>query len=1044
MKSLFPLLLATLVCSFAIQLTRADDELPVAADREVDFAKNVFPLLSQRCFKCHGPEKQEGELRLDAKAIVVRGGISGELFEPGKSGESRLIRRLVGLGDEERMPPEDDGPALTDEQIGLIRAWIDQGAKWPDGVGSEAKSLQRHWAYVAPIRPPAPDLDDAGWARGDVDRFLLEQMRARGLKPSPPAERARLLRRVSLDLTGLPPTIAELDTFLADTRADAYERAVDRLLRSPRYGEHWARPWLDLARYADSNGYQADQLRDVWPYRDWVIAALNADMPYDQFTLEQLAGDLLPNATVEQKIASGFHRLTTCNVEAGVDPEENRVNQVIDRVNVTGTVWLGTSIECSQCHNHKYDPFTQRDYYGLFAFFNSTPLEVKLGGGTRFDFVGPKMTLPLEDAKAAQKHALLAEQTKLSNERKALAAKIVADQEAAAEMQQRVTEVWRPLKVATFKSAQGADHEVLADDSILVTGDNPDTDTYTITIETKIANVRAFKLEALLHDSLPDGGPGRQTDRSRANFVLNEFVVEARRLEDLPNSKEPNLDLSFQSAMADYANPQYPAEDAIDGDPATGWAIHEQFHRPHHAIFTLKKPVGTAEGLRLTFRITQSHGGQRTLGRFRLLASTVAPGDAPIPIPMPVQQALAIAPEKRRPNQQQAIDNFLISRDPQIKKLDAALAKLQKQLAALTPDTTLVMVEMDEPRDTHVLRRGDFLQPGDTVRPSTPRALHAWRDDLPRTREGLARWLTDRQNPLVARVAVNRWWAEIFGAGLLTSLEDFGAQGDPPTHPELLDWLAVEFMEHGWSQKHVLRSIVTSAAYRQDSRVAPEQLAADPYNKWLARGPRFRLSAEAIRDSGLLASGLLSTKMGGPPIYPPQPDGVWRHVGRNAPLFRTSPGEDRHRRGVYVVWRRSAPYASFVNFDAPDRAAACIRRPRTNTPLQALTLLNDPAYIEMAFALAQQVLADLPEANAQERTAHAWRRVLSRSPDSKELARLTAIYLAERQRFKQDPQKAQALLAGRKIPAGVEQADYAAWFYVASILLNLDEAVTKG
>ena len=835
-------------------------ELPPAADRPVDFIKDIAPILEQRCFVCHGPDEHEGQLRLDAKAIVLHGGISGPAILPGKSAESLLIKRIVGvqdasIGDLPQMPP--DEVPLTAEEIGLVRAWIDQGAKWPAGFGADIKEIERHWAYKVPVKNPLPEVKNKDWVRNPLDHFVLAGLEKRGLEPSAELERAQLLRRLSLDLIGLPPTLEDLDAFLKDDSPVAYERAVDRLLSSPQYGERWARHWLDLVRYADSNGYQADQIRDSWPYRDWVIKAMNDDMPFDQFTLEQMAGDLLPESTLEQKIATGMHRATTCNVEAGVDPEENRVNQVIDRVNVTGTVWLGTTFECIQCHNHKYDPLTQRDYYGMFAFFNNTPLEVKHNGGVQFELAGPNLELPLSEEQKVQRAKLIADRSK--------------DQKELKSLQQQMAKLTKQAKKPT--------------------------------------------------------------------------IVEGT-----------------------------PPESAVESDA---------------------QAVGTSA---------------------KLLEQT----------------------------------------KDQVKNLTANIADLNKKIKEIKPVQTPVMQEMSEPRETHVFQRGNFLTPAEQVQPHTPRILHSFPENLPRNRVGLSRWLVCRENPLVARVTVNRWWAQMFGRGLVETLEDFGTQGEPAVYPELLDWLAVEFADSGWSMKHMHKLMVMSAVYRQSSQLTPEALESDPDNRLLARGPRFRLPAETIRDNALAVSGLLSKKLGGPPVFPPQPDGIWRHVGRNAPKYIVSPGEDRFRRGMYVIWRRSAPYASFINFDAPDRAAACIKRPRTNTPLQALTLMNDPAYLEMARALGDRLLSELDTASNSKKIDYGFRLCVARHATEQEQAAMLTVFESQLARYQQDSAAARKLLHEEPIKKNAQPdqaslptadeaqlAERAAWFFVASVLLNLDETITK-
>jgi len=832
---------ASLVCCLVATWAIAAEPNPV------DFVRDVQPILQARCSACHGPDEQQGQLRLDAKASAFQGGVSGRVLEPGRAKDSLLYQRLVGTGEGDRMPLDEE--PLSEEQIELIRHWIDEGAAWPDGVGATV-TVERHWAYVSPTRPPLPQINRLAWIRTPVDVWVWTRLEAEGLTPAPRADEATLLRRLYLDLVGLPPSVEEVDAFLVETAPDKYERIVDRLLASPQYGERWARPWLDAARYADTNGYQADQYRTVWPYRDWVINAMNEDLPFDRFTIEQLAGDLLPKATLPQKVATGFHRLTTCNVEAGVDPEENRINQIIDRVNTTGTVWLGTSLECAQCHNHKYDPFSQRDYYRLFAYFNNTPLEVE-GDGVTYEFTGPKMDLPLTPAQQEQRDQLTQERAQLQEQ-------------------------------------------------------------------------------------------------------LDELVAE--RL----------------SALAEW----------------------EQ-------------------------QVAQSGSAD---------------------LPANIRRILAI--KKRNARQQQALEAYFTGLAPGIKQLQEQLAALQTQIDTVAPTTTLVMVEQEQPRTTMIFRRGNFLDHGPTVSMGTPSALPDSPAEPAGDRRDLAAWLTSRENPLTARVAANRWWAEFFGSGIVETLEDFGTQGERPTHPELLDWLACEFMDSGWSMKHVHRQIVLSAAYQQSSRVSPELLQRDPYNTLYARGPRVRLSAESVRDNALAISGLLSVQMAGPPVYPPQPDGFWRHVGRNEPKYNTSQGSDRFRRGIYVFWRRSAPYPSFTNFDAPDRASCVVKRPRTNTPLQALTLLNDPAYVEQALALAERVATAEACATVEERAAYALRLCVARAPRLDEVRHLAEVYRQERQRFEETPPAAQALTS-RYVDSRVDRRDLAAWFYVANILLNLDETITK-
>lgn len=1034
----------------AAEPSSQEEEVP-----PVDFVRDVQPILTGKCIRCHGPEEREGQLRLDAKVAVYRGGVTGPLFEREKPAESSLLyRRVAGIGDDDQMPPE--GEKLTDRELALVRNWIRQGAPWPDGVGARLEPDTPHWAYQKPTRPELPVVRQTAWPQSPVDHFILARLEQEGLAPTSEADRAKLLRRVSLDLIGLPPTLEQLDAFLADKRPNAYELAVDRLLESQHYGERWARHWLDLARYADSNGYQADQYRNVWPYRDWVISALNRDMPFSQFTIEQLAGDLLPDATQSQRIATGFHRSTTCNVEAGTDPEENRVNQVIDRVNTTASVWLGTTLECAQCHHHKYDPFTQQDYYRIFAYFNNTPLEVKLTSGVTYDFVGPKMDCTSPETEE-QRDLLSAE---LDRRRQQLAAlKKLAAREVSAWEAKRgepVAEpVWQVAPVTKFHAAGGASHELLADGSVLVGGQNADVETYTLTLDVPTEQITGIKLEALTDPSLPGAGPGRNS-AERPNFVLSEIKLfaTAEQASDKKPAKQadkqedmPGDPIGLHAAAADFAAKGFEPARAIDGDLKTGWAIHDDFFKPHTLTAHVAGGSVAVADRRLTLVLEQRHAPGKNLGRVRV--SFTSDPWAVADLPEKVAEALGVPKPKRSDAQQAAIVEYYAGTRPDVVKLQAEIADVEKRIGDLPTISTLVMVEMDTPRPTHVLKRGDFLNPAEQVQPGPISSLLKPRAEFPANRLGLARWLVDRDHPLTARVAVNRWWQEIFGRGLVATSEDFGLQGDPPTHPELLDWLAVELMENNWSMKHLLKQIVMSATYRQSSRVSPELLERDADNQLYARGPRFRMSAETIRDNALQAAGLLSNKLGGEPVFPPQPDGVWRHVGRNAPKYLTSSGEDRFRRGIYVIWRRSAPYVSFVNFDAPDRASCVIQRPRTNTPLQALTLLNDPAYIEIAQALAGQMLAaptaaagDRP--TAAERIAQGFRRCVARRPDADELKHLVALYEEELARFRESPARAKAVLGNAKLNPGEDPAELAALFYVANVLLNLDETITKG
>ncbi len=954
----------------------------LAGGEEVDFARDVYPVLQRACFECHGAEKQKGKLRLDTREAAFKGGDSGDAIVKGKPDDSELLRRVaLPKTDDDVMPNR--GELLSKTEIEQIRRWIAAGAPWPDGL-----KPARHWAYVPPVRPALP----AGGGNA-IDAFVRARLQREGLPPSPDADLPILARRLHLDLTGLPPSPAEVEAFVQAATTDrpsAIATLADRLLAAPQYGEKWARPWLDAARYADSHGFQRDDLRELWPYRDWVIRALNADLPFDQFTIEQLAGDLLPHATEAQRIATGFNRCAPCNVEAGTDPEENRVNQVFDRVNTLGAVWLGTTLECAQCHDHKYDPITARDYYGLFSFFNNTELEAdrsnpKTPGSIRF--LGPYLDVR-EPASEAERSRLAAEISAVKAELAAAGGSVPAEvprarakRAAASTPAPAVAELGvHPLTPADFDSTGDANHKILDDGSVLLTGDPPETDTYTVTVRTTLTGITGFKLETLTDASLPGMGPGRG-DPERTNFVLQEFTVTA--------AGQP---IKLTDAQADFAQAKWDPPGAIDGNPKTGWAIAPQFHQPHWLSVRTVEPLGSKAGLVLTFRLVQEYGNARTIGRLRISALTGAS----------LAQTKAATP------------------NPEAKRLNARLAALEKSLKALGQPRTLVMREMDTPRPSAVFQRGDFRSPGAAIEPVTPATLHPLRSEGPRDRLALARWLVSRENPLVARVVVNRLWTELFGEGLVSTPEDFGVKGERPSHPELLDWLAVEFMENGWSQKNLLRTIVTSATYQQTSRATPELIERDPKNRLLSRGPRLRLSAESIRDNALAISGLLSLKQFGPPIRPPQPAGLWTKVGGEKYEYEVSPGEEQHRRGIYVVLKRGSPYPSFISFDATARLACRVKRPSSNTPLQALTLLNDPVYVEAARALAARIVREVPGADPDPRLRHGFRLAVARPPRDSELAVLRKLYADE----------------------SANGAD-AAWFAVASALLNLDETITK-
>ena len=1020
----------------------------------VDFSGEILSILQRSCFECHDAKLQKGKLRLDTReAAFAKPGV----IIPGSSARSELVRRIsLPKGHEDVMPNR--GEPLHKSQTDLIKSWIDQGAVWPES-GPAAK----HWAYLKPVRPSAPPIDNPQSAtRNPVDAFIFARLQREGLKTSPEAPPEILIRRLSLDLIGLPPSPAEVDAFVKESaignRQSAIGNAVDRLLASPQFGVRWARPWLDYARYADSHGFQRDDFRDLWPYRDWVVNALNADMPFTQFTIEQLAGDLLPNATESQRIATGFNRSAPTNVEAGTDPEETRVNQIHDRVSTLGTVWLGATLECAQCHDHKYDPFTQRDYYGLFSFFNNTELEAdrtnpKVPGSIQFK--GP--TMELRDAVSSGERAVIA--SRIADVERQLAALQTAAAAGQSEWETTLAKSAaqsaqeHTLDIADFDSSGGATHEILPDKSVLISGEPaPDKDTYLVEVGTKLTGIRGIKLEALTDDSLPGKGPGRG-DAARPNFVLNNFTVTAAP-ETKPEQSKP---VKFIAAKASFSQSNFPVPNLLNPENTAkgGWAINPKFHEPHWAVLETAEPLGFTGGTVLRFKLEQNFGASRTIGRLRLSAITGSIGGTALPAE--VADALKVPAAKRTTKQSKLLGDFRLKDNPEHARLEKEKTRLEADLLKLKPPTTLVMRET-QPRMSTLFQRGEFRNPGDKVEPHTPAVLHPFRpvgDDVRSltskplisqnlltsapSRFDLAQWLVSRENPLVARVVVNRWWAELFGHGLVTTLEDFGIKGELPTHPELLDWLAVEFMDNGWSLKKLLKTIVTSAAYRQSSRVTPELFARDDQNLLYARGPRHRLDAETIRDNALAIGGLLNLKQGGSPIHPFQPDGLWVKVGGQRYDYVVSPGDEKYRRGLYVIWKRGAPYPSFVNFDANSRMACRVKRPQSNTPLQALTLMNDPVYVEAAMAFAKRVLME--RTNPTDRLTHAFRLATARTPRTDELATLSQLLASARSG---DAKAAQSFVGKFELPAGVTAGEFAAWYAVATALLNLDETISKG
>lgn len=1182
----------------------------VAPRTEPDFARDVRPLFEARCFSCHGETKQKGGLRLDRRADAFAGAQFGAepVLVPGDALASTLYQRLVTDVEDERMPQK--GEPLTAAEVARVRAWIDAGAPWPDEhAGADAHDASAtHWAWRAPVRPAVPDVRDVRereWVKNPIDAFLLARFERDGLAHAPEASRERLLRRVTLDLTGLAPTVEELDRFLADPRPDAYEREVERLLASPRYGEHFAVAWLDLARYADTHGYEKDDRRTQWRWRDWVIDALNRDVPFDRFTVEQLAGDLLPDANDETRLATAFHRNTLINEEGGTDPEEFRAAALVDRVNTTASVWLASTLACAQCHNHKYDPFSAKDYYRFLAYFDQSADT----GNAR----APELVSPTREQAAE----LATRRAELSG--------VVAALEApqpewdAREARWRTSErarlapapSWRVARWLGGSARSGARLAIEADGSVSARAATSDAfapdanDVYDFEFEPGAGRFGALRLEALTDPAAPSGGPGRAAN---GNFVVTELEVW-RASGDTPLAREA---VALVGAEADYEQRgpgTWEAALAIDGDPATGWAggVGERpGARDLSVLFA--EPIECDASTRIHVRLRQEWpGGGHALGRVRIavadgaeLASRVralvaspwsrtgpypadsdeqsarAQFDLRFPpeaevlggaarelvawraapeltdgvvheldhrrgtyyfartfeclrdgelelffgsddalvvwwngervlesrtgrgaaldqdrvrvatragtnrlfvkvvnyqgrdgfafrfdaaraggLPRDVAEALRAGDAEKDSERARAVTRYFRTHvEPEGRALAERRVELERALAAFEARLPRVMVlqERATPRETRIYTRGDFRNPGERVEPGTP-ALFSPLAAAPANRLGLAQWLVDPANPLVARVAVNRLWERCFGVGIVPTSDDFGTRGDPPTYPELLDWLACEFVARGWSQKELLRLIVTSAAYRQDSRVTSESFEADPENRRFSRGPRRRVDAEAVRDVALQVSGLLVERLGGPSVFPPQPAGIW-NLPYNGDQWRDDEGEGRYRRGLYTFARRSAPYPTFNTFDAPSRELSCTRRPRSNTPLQALVLLNDPAFVECAGGFARRIVARV--ANDRERAKWAFRAATSREPSERELAIVLELLEGERTRFEREPEAALALCAASRALAASDAAapattdassapvDLAAWIVVASALLNLDETITKG
>lgn len=1185
-------------------LAAAPDFASLAADARsvaepaIDFQRDIRPILSGHCFKCHGPDDKarKANLRLDLRdAALAPAKSGGRAIVAGKPDESELARRIFANSADDVMPPPEAKRPLSDGQKAMLKKWIASGAEYTP-----------HWAFVPPKQIEPLKVKQTDWPRNTIDHFVLARLEKEGLQPSPAANKYTLVRRLYLDLIGLPPTPEELDAFVHDNSPEAHDKLVESLLASPHYGERWARRWLDLARYADTNGYEKDRRRSIWPYRDWVIRAINADMPFDQFTIEQIAGDMLPNAAVSQRVATGFHRNTMLNEEGGIDPLEFRFHAMTDRVSTTAATWLGLTMGCAQCHTHKFDPIQHQEYYQFMAFMNNADepeievpneelarrggeLEARIGAltaelpnrfpveETRWHEIVPRSVVSAEGAtveklkdgsirfsgKNADKDVytfefgtelekvsaiqleilsdpalprtgpgrspegdLVLSELRVSAANRAAGSELQAikfssakgdfssnDRLAAQAVDGKADTGWllrkapssSAVRIGTFTLAEPIgstngthwvirleqqagksqtigrlrvnfgtqvmddrsvevrrrEHferkfeawmqrerarvvrwtllrpteaksnlpllTVLDDNSILASGDQTKSDTYELKFQTELRGITAIRVEALPDERLPKRGPGRvYYEGPIGDFTLTEFTL-------LSNGQPKR----FARASHSFSTGQFIAAAAIDGDPQSGWGVDGGQGREHSAVFSLVSPLESAQEftLKMLFERHYSAG----LGRFRIWATdSREPADAS-DLPREIEDLLLSAAGRTgvSPVQYQRLLEYFVTVVPELADARQEINRLRRDIPAFP--TTLVMAERppENPRRTHVQKRGEFLQALERVDPGVPAALHSFPNDAPRNRLNFARWLVDARNPLVGRVVMNRQWAAFFGSGLVRTIEDFGFQGELPSHPELLDWLAVEFIKQGWSLKKMHRLIVTSATYRQSSQVTPQLLEKDPQNRLLARSPRVRLEGELIRDLALRASGLYAPKLGGPSVFPPQPPGVTTEGAYGALEWKVSEGADRYRRGLYTFSKRTAPFAMFTTFDAPTGEACVARREVSNTPLQSLTVMNDTVFVEAAQALggAMATRTSAPEV----RVAELFRRCLSRPPDQEELASVLRFYHAQKKRF--ETKELDATPVGG--PGEGDVTERAAWTSVARALLNLDETITK-
>ncbi len=1064
------------------------------ATEAVLFNRDIRPILSDVCFQCHGPDakQRKGDLRLDKDEQLFADREGHRVLVPGEPAKSELFRRLIATDDDERMPPPSSGKRLSPQQIEMIRRWIAQGAKW-----------QSHWAFLPPARPKLPAMKNIEWPKNAIDHFVLARLDAEGLNPSAEADRATLLRRLTLDLTGLPPTPDEIEDYLSDAAPDAYEKVTDRLLASPRFGERFARPWLDAARYADTSGYQSDGDRSMWRWRDWVIEAFNDNQPFDEFTIEQLAGDLLPNATLDQVLATGFNRNHRGNAEGGIIPEEYAVEYVVDRVDTTATVWLGLTLGCCRCHDHKFDPFSQREYYQLFAFFNNVPEKgraIKVGNSP--PFVKTPTREQQQESEALVKKYLRTEADlearkarypkKLEEVRKRAAEKdwsnwsinrgLTLHLPLDGNLDAKVRDVENPLQGkmvggdSQFRAGKIKEAAVFDGQRRVNVGDVANIgffDKFSMTAWIRADSESGTILSRMTDDSNADGY-NLCLDRGKLQLNLcKRWLDDALRIETvepIPMNQWVHVAVIYDGSRSASGVNFY-----VDGWPVREKILLDELNQS----FASKDPFrigsggftpafrGLIDDLRL-FDVALSHEEISVLAASETITEILTqapkaigwigfrPGDDSDTRRLELFSRKLDYAYKTELAHPDILDAYDLLQD---------LRRRQKELVESFP-TTMVMRELHEPKPTTVLIRGAYDRPGEQVTRDVPKALPvAFAKGESVNRLDLARWLVSPDNPLTARVTVNRFWAQLFGQGLVKTVDDFGSQGDWPSHPELLDWLATDFVgkseirnsksetgnlrlstDHtplNWDIKRLIRTLVTSAAYRQSSRVTAELIARDPENRLLARGPRARLSAEMVRDQALAASGLLTERLGGPSIKPYQPEGLWDDL-QNTEKYVQDHGPSLYRRGLYVFWKRTIAPPVMVTFDAAGREACTVRETRTNTPLQALALLNEVGFVEAARKLAERTLQH-GGSDVDARLRFAFRLVLTRNPSDPEMSVLRRGLDRHLEHYQRHPKDAAEVLTTGEAPtdSSFHATELAAWTAISGLILNLDEAVTK-